>query len=101
MSGDNFLWLLEGETYTPTGRTLFKNLRELAGFRKYFHWDLVLISLHVIHDIFTLLGHILKSAVSNHVGFVLSKVFVFMVFVNTQSNWLNKLNFLFKQQKSN
>ena len=58
------LAVLEGGNYTQTGRNFYKNLTELIQFGKYFHLDLKLTLLRQINDIFTLLGHIFKSAVS-------------------------------------
>ena len=64
MSGDKLytmllLPVLEDGTYTP-----YLNWTKLSVFGKKFHLDLNLTCLHLIHDIFTLLDHILKSGPS-------------------------------------
>ena len=75
MSGDKLhtmllLLVLEGGTYTSTGRTIYKNLTELSWFGKYFYLPLKLTCLRLL--VITLIGHILKSAVSNQACFILS-----------------------------
>ena len=74
--------LLEGGTYTPTGRTFYKNLTELAWFVKEFHLDLKLPCLRPIHDIFIHLCNIFFFNVLSN------QVFVFIVFVNKQIHFI-------------